>query len=405
MRASRRLATPDTGVYTALALPPPHPFRPETLTRTGTLPQRSDMSLILEALKKSEARRNLGEAPGIGTPFTVAPRRRSVLPLLLVLIVVAGGLGWYFLRTPPVVTDAAKSGTASGETIASRPAPSANARPSPAMPVAPATMTANNAGSSAEPVRSPFAAAGRAPPHLGGAAPRPGAEAAPAATASAPTATPHAEPAPAPFGARQGGAAQRALEAAARAGQLGAAGQSPTPLQQRLMQARDARARMPPGAAGSPTVPAPASNPMMPAPRAAAQSAQAAAAQPAQASPPAAPPGPAMPHATNPGASPLQVATANPAPAPGTPKAPGAALSSDVPLYYELPYNVRKDLPTLAISMHVFAAAPDQRFVMIDGERKAEGDTFKDLTLREIRPDGMVLEFRGQRFFYPRSGH
>ena len=363
------------------------------------------MSLILEALKKSEARRNLGEAPGIGTPFTVAPRRRSVLPLLLVLIVVAGGLGWYFLRTPPVVTDAARTGTATGETITSRSAPPASARPPGVAPTAPAAIVASNAAPTAEPVRSPFAAAATAPPRPGGAAPRPGTETTPPAPASIATSTPNADPAPAPFGARQGGAAQRALEAAARAGQLGAAGQSPTPLQQRLMQARDARARMPPGTAGSPTAPAPASNSTTPAPRAAAQSAQAAAAQPAQVLPPAAPPAPAMPHAANPGASPMQVATANPAPAPGTPKAPGAALSSDVPLYYELPYNVRKDLPTLAISMHVFAAAPDQRFVMIDGERRAEGETFKDLTLREIRPDGMVLEFRGQRFFYPRSGH
>ena len=109
------------------------------------------MSLILEALKKSEARRNLGEAPGIGTPFTVAPRRRSVLPLLLVLIVVAGALGWYFLRTPPVVTETAKAGAATGETITSHPAPPANRRPSAAMPAAPATMAANPAPPSAEP--------------------------------------------------------------------------------------------------------------------------------------------------------------------------------------------------------------------------------------------------------------
>jgi len=112
-----------------------------------------------------------------------------------------------------------------------------------------------------------------------------------------------------------------------------------------------------------------------------------------------------MPRAASPGAATMQLATAHPAPAPGTPKAPGAALSSDLPMYYELPFNLRKDLPTLSISMHVFAAVPEQRFVMIDGERKAEGETFKELTLREIRPDGMVLEFRGQRFFYPRSGH
>ncbi len=76
-----------------------------------------------------------------------------------------------------------------------------------------------------------------------------------------------------------------------------------------------------------------------------------------------------------------------------------------MPLYYELPFNVRKDLPTLTVSMHVYAAVPEQRFVVIDGERKVEGEAIKEgLTLREIRSDGIVLEFRGQKFFYPRPG-
>ena len=36
---------------------------------------------------------------------------------------------------------------------------------------------------------------------------------------------------------------------------------------------------------------------------------------------------------------------------------------------------------------------------------KPKGDTIKDnLFLREIRSDGLVLEFRGQRFFFPRPG-
>ena len=75
------------------------------------------------------------------------------------------------------------------------------------------------------------------------------------------------------------------------------------------------------------------------------------------------------------------------------------------PLYYELPFNVRKDLPALTVSMHVYAAVPAQRFVVVDGERKVEGETIKEgLTLREIRADGIVLEFRGQKFFYPRPG-
>jgi general secretion pathway protein B len=74
-------------------------------------------------------------------------------------------------------------------------------------------------------------------------------------------------------------------------------------------------------------------------------------------------------------------------------------------MYYELPFNVRKDLPTLAVSMHVYAAVPEQRFVVIDGERKSEGEVVREgLTLREIRSDGIVLDLRGQRFFYPRPG-
>jgi len=76
-----------------------------------------------------------------------------------------------------------------------------------------------------------------------------------------------------------------------------------------------------------------------------------------------------------------------------------------LPLYYELPYSTRKDIPVIVLSMHVFSPDTATRFVVVDGERKAQGESLKEgLKLDEIRPDGMVLEFRGQRFFYPRSG-
>src|SRR6476660_2103163 len=57
------------------------------------------MSLILEALKKSESSRRLGEAPDIGTPFTVKPRRRNPWPLIVIAIAVAGGVGWWYAGT------------------------------------------------------------------------------------------------------------------------------------------------------------------------------------------------------------------------------------------------------------------------------------------------------------------
>ena len=64
------------------------------------------MSLILEALKKSEARRQLGEAPGLGTPFTVTQRRRSALPVIIIGIIAAGVFGWYYLGSGPAAPGA-----------------------------------------------------------------------------------------------------------------------------------------------------------------------------------------------------------------------------------------------------------------------------------------------------------
>ena len=49
------------------------------------------MSLILEALKKSEQQRRLGEAPTFGSPVVSTRKRRSLLPLIAILIVVAVG--------------------------------------------------------------------------------------------------------------------------------------------------------------------------------------------------------------------------------------------------------------------------------------------------------------------------
>ena len=58
------------------------------------------MSLILEALKKSEQQRRLGEAPTLGSPVVSTRRRHSVLPVLAVLIVIAAGAGWWMTRQP-----------------------------------------------------------------------------------------------------------------------------------------------------------------------------------------------------------------------------------------------------------------------------------------------------------------
>jgi general secretion pathway protein B len=103
--------------------------------------------------------------------------------------------------------------------------------------------------------------------------------------------------------------------------------------------------------------------------------------------------------------------TPHPEPAPGTPHPEPASnvtpppLAKDVTPYYALAFAVRKELPPLKLSMHVYAADPKQRFVILNQARVEEGETTPDgVELREVRPDGVILEFKGQQFFYPRDG-
>jgi general secretion pathway protein B len=61
----------------------------------------------------------------------------------------------------------------------------------------------------------------------------------------------------------------------------------------------------------------------------------------------------------------------------------------------------RRQLPTLKMSMHLWDAAPAQRFVILDGERVGEGDRIGDAVIDEITRDGVVLAWQGRRFKVP----
>jgi general secretion pathway protein B len=75
------------------------------------------------------------------------------------------------------------------------------------------------------------------------------------------------------------------------------------------------------------------------------------------------------------------------------------------PHLFELPFDVRHDLPPLKVMMHVWSAQPAERFVVIDDVRAGEGQPLAEgLEVIEIRNDGVVLAFRGQRFVLPRTG-
>jgi len=336
------------------------------------------MSLILEALKKSEAKRRLGEAPNLGTPFT-APRRRSgALPLLFIAIVAAGVFGWWYLRKPApalvrtAVVDAGAQNTARPSTTAAATAPkavtpaaapaaTARAQASTAMPAA--ADNATNApvkvddaskwvpmGPGNSRNRGAMQAARKLPPNMHRLAP---------AAAKAPAGT--AEP------------------------QIATAVATPTPV-----TAKPTAGVATPQVATTAATPTPVTKP----------GEMHAVAQPAGAT------AVAGKAAKTPGLPDVAPATAKPAgqAEPAQTSATPAALKSDVPFYYELPFALRKSLPPLRLSMHVFAGDPRQRFVILNDSRLAEGEkTSDDVTLREVRKDGAVLEFQGQRFFFPRD--
>jgi len=88
------------------------------------------------------------------------------------------------------------------------------------------------------------------------------------------------------------------------------------------------------------------------------------------------------------------------------PPAPAAippALTQQAPLrkFREMPPDYRADFPALKIEIHVYERAQAQRFVMINGRKYREGERLAEgPSLIEIVPEGMVLEYRGEKVLY-----
>jgi general secretion pathway protein B len=78
-------------------------------------------------------------------------------------------------------------------------------------------------------------------------------------------------------------------------------------------------------------------------------------------------------------------------------------VPEQVPTREELSPTERADLPTLRVDMHRWHANPAERFVITGGRRIAEGGVAgQELWLRQIRPDGLVLQFRQTFYLQPR---
>jgi general secretion pathway protein B len=67
--------------------------------------------------------------------------------------------------------------------------------------------------------------------------------------------------------------------------------------------------------------------------------------------------------------------------------------------FWELPQSVRDGLPDLRITVLVFAERPEDRFLLVGGQRMVEKDEYQPgVVLDEIRRDGAVFLYRNYRF-------
>ncbi|NNK32436.1 MAG: GspB domain-containing protein [Xanthomonadales bacterium] len=67
--------------------------------------------------------------------------------------------------------------------------------------------------------------------------------------------------------------------------------------------------------------------------------------------------------------------------------------------FWELPQGVRDNMPELRITVLVYADKPEDRFLLVSGQRVVEGDTLDgNIMLEEIRREGAVFIYRSYRF-------
>jgi len=300
------------------------------------------VSLILEALKKAEAERRLGQSPTLASDSPWRPRERSrwqPIALGVLLLATGAGLTALFLQSRvPTTTE---------------PAPQATRAPSAA--------TAPNVPATRAEAREP----GKAP------------------------STPTASTAPA--------AARKPVAATSASDPNRADAQIDTPARPATTRAQPSTPVIPPPER-SPARPRDTDVYTVTTDTSSVQHLTPSVAPPEG---PADEPLPAAPAALPP---PLPAASEAPQAAPA--RASTRPPPSDAPLktITDLDPGTRKAMPALKLTLHYFHAEPARRFVVLNGNRANEGTLVDGVRILEIRPDGVVLELNGEPFLLPRAG-
>lgn len=76
-----------------------------------------------------------------------------------------------------------------------------------------------------------------------------------------------------------------------------------------------------------------------------------------------------------------------------------ANTANAVPQLFELPYAIRKDLPKLTLSVHIYDPIVENRMAILNGLSVHVGDTFEELlTIKNITQEGIVLSTQNRDF-------
>lgn len=77
----------------------------------------------------------------------------------------------------------------------------------------------------------------------------------------------------------------------------------------------------------------------------------------------------------------------------------GETILQSVPLYQQLPEDVRNALPALKISLLAYSMPPSGRFIYLNSRKYGEGDLVDGkVKVHRITRGGAILEYQGQRF-------
>ena len=73
-----------------------------------------------------------------------------------------------------------------------------------------------------------------------------------------------------------------------------------------------------------------------------------------------------------------------------------------MPLYQDAAVVPGTHIPPLRLDLHVYAARPEERFVMINMKKLREGDSLPEgVRVESITPEGAILSYSGWRFLLP----